>query len=274
MKPELSKLAQIQDVLSQVVKTSHAGQTYVYALIDCAQHPELGQASAKRWSGACVSLFSGSSEIDGLTPVIAPILEHAQPSPLLACALRLSPDIACLSIFCSDLTPEQLANHFKRFLYIQDTDGQPWMLAFWDPGVLASLVGGDPTQYEPGPIFDEQQRRAFLEPIVAWAYWRRDGTLATVTGTERATSFSEPIVATARQMEALARVNWIDELLNAVEAVSPEFRATHGSSRVYAFVRDQVRELEARGIRDFSQQLPVLIEAVDEFGDAKPKAFP
>lgn len=268
MNPTLSKLETIRRALSESVPEHASGRLSLYALIDCAQHRMLTQARLKSRSVApAESLFDDSSNADEIGPVLVPINPAEEPHPLLSCALGLAPDVACLSVVSSGLDIHALADHLKRFLYVEDVDGQRWMLALWDPAVFASLIGADPTQFIPGPIFNEAQRGALVEPMAAWSFWRRDGEWATAH-LGGGGSLIGPIVLSGQQLDALGRVNWIDEILNAVDLINPAFGSSLGATQAYIRARDWVRQLEQRGRHDFNAQVSAMLEELDKLGEA------
>jgi len=89
-----------------------------------------------------------------------------------------------ITIIVSGLSFKSLFDHLRCFLEIQLEGGLDLFLAFWDPAILATLVGNkeDSSLYVQGPVFNEKQIQDLLTPIHSWWYWNRVAQLQKIIG--------------------------------------------------------------------------------------------
>ncbi|MFX9684394.1 hypothetical protein ABTP08_20260, partial [Acinetobacter baumannii] len=87
--------------------------------------------------------------------------------------------------------------------------GLEMFLAFWDPVILATLVGHkeNKTLYVDGPVFNTQQIKDLLTPIQSWWYWDRLGKLQVIWGinerVEQLPYVQVPLTFTVEQEEMM-----------------------------------------------------------------------
>ncbi|MFH4338948.1 DUF4123 domain-containing protein, partial [Acinetobacter baumannii] len=80
-----------------------------------------------------------------------------------------------MTIIVSPLSFNYLFEHLRKFLEVKFEGGLEMFLAFWDPVILATLVGHkeNKTLYVEGPVFNAQQIEDLLTPLQSWWYWDR-----------------------------------------------------------------------------------------------------
>jgi len=124
-----------------------------------------------------------------------------------------------MTIIITPLTFDYLYKHLRNFLDIEFDGGLEMMLAFWDPAILATLVGhkADKTLYVQGPVFNPQQIEALLKPIQSWWYWDRLSNLQSIFGlnerVEVLPSIEKPLHFTVEQEEMMVEATFPDNLI-------------------------------------------------------------
>lgn len=122
----------------------------------------------------------------------------------------------CLSIIATELSFDQLYEHLHQLTEIVLPDNDEMFFAFWDPAVLATLLGaeGDTTLHVRGPILNDAQRGSMTLHINAWWYWDRTAQLREfqiVPLSEERISF--PMVLNQVQTDALVEASVPDHVL-------------------------------------------------------------
>ena len=124
-----------------------------------------------------------------------------------------------MTIIISPLSFDYLYKHLRQFLDVEFDGGLEMMLAFWDPAILATLVGhkADKTLYVQGPVFNPQQIETLLKPIQSWWYWDRSGNLQGIFGlnerVELLPSIETPLHFSSEQEEMMVEATFPDNLM-------------------------------------------------------------
>ncbi|WP_323807460.1 DUF4123 domain-containing protein [Acinetobacter larvae] len=121
-----------------------------------------------------------------------------------------------MTLIVTSLSFKQLFNHLRQFLDVKLEGGLELFLAFWDPVVLASLLGHeeDHSLYVKGPIFSEQQKYDLLAPIQSWWYWNRIGEIQAIFGLDEKRELIEEVTQPL--------IFTVEQELNMVEATLPD----------------------------------------------------
>ena len=124
-------------------------------------------------------------------------------------------------------------------------------LAFWDPVILATLVGHkeNKTLYVDGPVFNAQQIKDLLTPIQSWWYWDRLGKLQVIWGinerVEQLPYVQVPLTFTVEQEEMMVEATFPDNLIYYLK-LNNEFLISHMTdNELYQFVIKSIPEARA-----------------------------
>lgn len=178
----------------------------------------------------------------------SPVLVHLPVSASDRFLRRLLNDpkeVRAVSFLVSQQPLRQLADHLTRHLYIEDPDGARWMLAYWDPFILSSLVGSRPSisALVPGPILTEIQRAALLAPVAWWCFRGRDNTLCTIRSPSPAEESARPPFAmTQEQMNQLADLSLPDQVGKVLTEAAPETIASLSDTSAHRIFCHAIRE--------------------------------
>ncbi|AIP65758.1 hypothetical protein DR62_3980 [Burkholderia thailandensis] len=218
-----------------------------------------GALSVRRDHVAC--MLDGGADVQA----VSPHLIYIPPSHFeLARAWleRHGPASPCATILASPLPLAALAEHLKSFLRVCLPDGEPIVLAYWDPAILATLVGSaeDETLFVKGPVLSDEQRQAFLAPILRWAYWDRKGALRQVEWRQaRMPAFTAtlkpPLKLDQGQVDALIEASVPDGLLLHLNERDPSTLAEIPEGERYGFVCRQIERARQRGIEGVGMQM-------------------
>ena len=126
---------------------------------------------------------------------------------------------AKMTIVISPLSFDYLYKHLRQFLDVEFEGGLEMMLAFWDPVILAPLLGHkqDTTLYVSGPILQSDQIKSLLQPIQSWWYWDRLGKIHGVFGLNERVEIlpiiESPLKFTVEQEEMMVEATFPDNLI-------------------------------------------------------------
>ena len=126
---------------------------------------------------------------------------------------------ARMTFIVTPLSFDYLFKHLRQFLDVEFEGGLEMMLAFWDPAILATLVGhkADKTLYVKGPVFNHQQIKSLLQPIQSWWYWDRLGNIHGVFGINERVDvlpvIETPLKFTVKQEEMMVEATFPDNLI-------------------------------------------------------------
>lgn len=124
-----------------------------------------------------------------------------------------------MTLIVSPLPFDLLFGHLRQFLEVQFEGGLEMILAFWDPVILATLVGHleDETLYVREPVLNPQQIEELLQPIQSWWYWDRLTQLQAIFGLnqkiEILSKSTHPLPLTVEQEEKMVQATFPDHLI-------------------------------------------------------------
>lgn len=240
---------------------ANAAVLHAYALVDPAQDKRL-PAVLHAPRSAC--LLGDDASIREASPHLVKLPDDVDDRAWgwLARNGSLRP---CVVLATSDLDFDALFAHLLKFLDVQINRSTTMLLAWWDPAVLASLLGqsDDDTLYIKGPIFTAEQRAAFVMPLRDIGYWDRAGTLhrmntqqliATVpaksgNGNESAL----PLAFDAGQVRELVRATTPDQVLYELRLNRPGVLSERSDLENYLLacrLVDAAERYAIRGMRD------------------------
>ncbi|SSR34812.1 Uncharacterised protein [Acinetobacter baumannii] len=158
---------------------------------------------------------------------------------------------ARMTIIVSPLSFNYLFEHLRKFLEVKFEGGLEMFLAFWDPVILATLVGHkeNKTLYVDGPVFNAQQIKDLLTPIQSWWYWERLGKLQVIWGinerVEQLPYVQVPLTFTVEQEEMMVEATFPDNLIYYLK-LNNEFLISHMTdNELYQFVIKSIPEARA-----------------------------
>ncbi|WP_063533286.1 DUF4123 domain-containing protein [Burkholderia sp. MSMB1589WGS] len=226
---------------------------HLYVLVDPLQNGSLpGALSVRSDHVAC--LMDGGADVQA----VAPHLVYIPPSHFESARAWLerhglaSP---CATLLASPLPLAALAEHLKLFLRVRLPDGEPIVLAYWDPAILATLVGSaeDETLFVKGPVLSDAQRQAWLAPILRWTYWDREGALRQIDWRQdrmpaSAATLKPPFKLDQGQVDALIEASVPDGLLLHFDEHAPKLLADIPDRQRYRFVCQQLDRARRQGI--------------------------
>ncbi|KVG15589.1 DUF4123 domain-containing protein [Burkholderia thailandensis] len=211
-----------------------------------------GALSVRRDHVAC--MLDGGADVQA----VSPHLIYIPPSHFESARgwlERHGPASPCATILASPLPLAALAEHLKSFLRVCLPDGEPIVLAYWDPAILATLVGSaeDETLFVKGPVLSGEQRQAFLAPILRWTYWDRKGALRQIDWRQdrmpaSAAMLKPPLKLDQGQVDALTEASVPDGLLQHFSEHAPELLADVPERDRYGFVCRQIARARQHGI--------------------------
>ncbi len=164
-----------------------------------------------------------------------------------------------MTIIITSLPFDLLFEHLRQFLEVKLDGGLEMFLAFWDPAILATLLGNqeDQSLYIKGPVFNEQQVENLLAPIQSWWYWDRTRSLQAIFGLNQ--KFEQlPVIATplhfsVEQEERIVEATLPDNLIYYLKLNNSFLIDDMDDAQRYAFVINtlpEAREYTLTGTRD------------------------
>lgn len=248
--------------LSEILRTQaeRGDDVRHYALVDSAQNPELPRLLDG--SGACLFGSRPGTPIARVSPhlVTLPRQRDARAWQRIA---RYAPASPCLTVMASRLPFDALFRHFRNHLEVKI--GKNTMhLAYWDPAILAVLVGqeDDDTLFVQGPVFDPDQRASFLSAVVEWWYWDRRQALHRI---EPATLKPEeaqdgrvsalPLEFRPAQTSMMIRASLPDRMLYELDLNRPSVLEGRDSWQNYALTCRLLNVAFEHGIRGLQDQV-------------------
>lgn len=226
---------------------------HLYVLVDPLQNASLpGALSVRSDHVAC--LMDGGADVRAVSPHLVYIPQSNFESAR-AWLEQHGPASPCATMLVSPLPLAALAEHLKSFLRVRLPDGEPIVLAYWDPAILATLVGSveDETLFVKGPVLSDEQRQAWLATVLRWAYWDRKGTLRQIDWRQdRMPAFAavlkSPLKLDQGQVDALIEASVPDGLLLQLNERDPSTLAEIPEGERYGFVCRQIECARQHGI--------------------------
>lgn len=212
-----------------------------YSIVDSAQNKSLPKILlANQHQSRCLFAVAEDSPIAANAPHLVSL-----DSPLLMSAAWRWIDLhaahtPCLSILATELSFDQLYEHLHQLTEIVLPDDDEMFFAFWDPAILATLLGaeGDTTLHVRGPILSDAQRGSMTLHINAWWYWDRTAQLREVQIaplSEEKISF--PMVLNQEQTDALVEASVPDHVLYHITQNQAQLLSDIEPSQRYSIVQ-------------------------------------
>jgi hypothetical protein len=236
------------------LETAQTTAGTLFALVDPAQDRRLPDVLVSNASQVVCLFEDAGTDVKAVAPHLV-MIEQANRLNAMAWLDRHAPHIPCATLLASPLSLAELCKHLADFLQVTLADRTEMVLAFWDPMILAALVGApeDPTLHVTGPVFSETQRSVFLAPVSSWWYWDRAGRLQFLNPDARAASRDPdasilPLTFDQRQVDLIVEASVPDSVLHYIRLNQPGLltRLPHGQQ--YAFIRTQIATAREYGI--------------------------
>lgn len=234
---------------------------HAYAVVDPAQDKRL-PAVLHAPRNAC--LLGDDASIREASPHLVELPDDID-SRAWSWLARNGSQQPCAVLVTSELGFDELFTHLLKFLDVQVNQSTTMLLAWWDPAVLASLLGqpDDDTLYVKGPIFTAEQKAAFAMSLCDVGYWDRAGTLhrmnaqqlvATVPATSGIDGGSVlPLTFDVGQVRKLVRATTPDQVLYELRLNRPGVLSDRSDLENYGLacrLVDAAERYAIRGMRD------------------------
>lgn len=256
----------------------------LYVLLDLAQSPSLKdllpEADAQPLFG-----FARNSKEAQLSPWLVKLgaagAQLGKPQEkLLSHVLSIIQTQPCASLLTTDCDMPVLLAHLRRALDAKLQGQAAMYLAFWDPAVLAALMGQSDlsTGSRMEAVLDAAQRQALLGPVTRWICWSRAGRLVEYTPAQEAVKNATPLPLSLSktQIDGMLAANLPDLLIYYLRLNQPTLRDKLPPLPMYWFVRQQIAfaaRYGLKGTRDLINYLCVALIAGARF-DLLPKVKP
>lgn len=239
------------------VQSEQSNDVHRYALVDSAQNPELTSMLGE--PGACLFGSRPGTPIARVSPHLVR-LPRQQETKAWKCVARHAPRLPCLTVVTSRLPFDALYQHFKSHLEVRI--GKNTMhLAYWDPAILAVLVGqqDDDTLFVQGPVFDQDQLASFLSPVIDWWYWDRRQTLRRIRPEQGKAVDADaavsvlPLEFRPAQTDLLVQASLPDRVLYELRVNQPHLLETRDEWQNYDLacrLLNSAKDLRIHGLQD------------------------
>lgn len=234
-----------------------ANEGDAYLLIDGARLPDLPAwlqrlGASAEWINLLGAPFGSS--IFAFSPVLIRLSVNS-PDPFVRRLLNADAGLRASSILVSPLSLRELADQLIDHLYIEDPDGSRWGLAFWDPAVLASLIGARPatSPLTPGPILSPAQCASLQSGVTCWCFRNRDGKPCAVRPPEAPkVDVERPLLLDQVQINQLADIALPDHVLAVVREAIPASTVNWPEKTLHRICCDAIQEARKQGGDDFA----------------------
>ncbi|MFZ6751401.1 DUF4123 domain-containing protein [Undibacterium sp. Ren11W] len=224
-----------------------------FALVDPAQHSALPQAMNQYGVSRCLLSYADDAPVAKVSPHLLQLADID--SAALKWFARNATSAPCATLIASALSFEELFKHLSQFLDVEFEDGDLMFLAFWDPAILAALIGqaDDLSLYVRGPIFSPAQSAALLAPISAWWYYDRDGFLHEIKAQQPAAATQDhasvlPLKFDQAQTDLIVEASVPDQLLSHLQINAPSVLLEHPPATRYAYIKPQLARARTYGL--------------------------
>lgn len=254
-----------------------------YAIADSAQHKALPDAISKDGGQhRCLLDAPVGSPLAAQAPHLVQLPAPGESDANWKWIARNVPSLPCATVIASTLEFDPLFEHLKPFTEVLLPDGEDMFFAFWDPAILAVLVGqaDDPTLYVKGPVLNPEQRAALVQGLAGWWYWDRDGDLRSVQ-IENASlpknavnikGLDMPLQLTQPQVDELVEASVPDHVLHYVELNQGHLLNDIQPKQRYEVVRENLvaaREIKLDAMSDLVNYVCTALIYKDQFKQDK-----
>lgn len=231
----------------------------LYAIADAAQDKRLPLAINGGVNNGCLFGHELGAPIYAVSPHLVHIADTTENSKTLRWIERYAAGKPSVTLLASNLPFDALLAHLYKHLDLRLDDGHEMFLAYWDPAILAPLVGqtDDHTLYVHGPIFTAAQRASLLAPVAWWWYWDRDGgahvieLLADVDIALDVAAEADsvlPLRFNAAQIDLLVEASVPDHILAHLRQNLPAVLLATDTATQYPFTVTQLLRARAHGL--------------------------
>lgn len=222
-----------------------------YVIADSAQDKVLPAALKKNGEASrCLLDAPEGSPLSASAPHLVELSAPQTDTSAWQWLRRNAATLPCVTVFASELDFDSVFSHLQQFTEVLLPDGDDMFFAFWDPAILATLLGqvDDLTLHVPGPVLSDIQQATLTKDIKAWWYWDRDGTLRSLPMEQEEKTYVEtPLQLTQKQVDDLVEASVPDHVLYHVELNQPLLLSDIETSRRYGVVQRYL--VEARDIK-------------------------
>lgn len=227
-----------------------------FLLLDGARLPGMSawlqQQSATDW----ISLLGASlgAPLMDVSPVLIRLSYETDDAFVMRALTRPAMQRAA-SVLVSTRSLRQLADHLIDHIYIDDPDGTRWGLAFWDPFILASLVGCQPTvnALVPGPLLTPEQSASLLAPISCCSFQHRNGSPCALRLDPNSGSIADtPFMLDQTQMDQLTDLPLPDQVRNVLKDALPELASYDNDAWLHQTCCNAIRQCREQGKDDLA----------------------
>lgn len=233
-----------------------------YAIADAAQEPRLPGVLRAPLSRC---LMGDDDSVQQASPHLVELPDDRQAKLTWRWIATDAPKTPCLTLLTSTLDFDAMYDHLQSFLDVRVNAKTTMVLAYWDPMILAALLGqpGNTTLHVKGPVFNSAQRNRFALPLQAVCYWDRRGQLRRINPAslesdvpaEQAQGSDPvlPLVFQPEQVQRLVEAGLPDRVLYELRLNRPEVLAERSDWENYGLtcrLVNAAHELNIRGLRD------------------------
>ena len=237
----------------------------LYLLLDAAQNRDL-LARVPESGAEALFAFTRNTQEGKVSPWLVHLGRSGQPlkkaqQELLNAVLDLVQASPCATLLASECEMAVLMAHLRHAMDPKMPGKESSYLAFWDPAVLAALLGQSDldTQSHIEPVLTPAQIRALLGPIARWWCWSRSGRLHEYAVTDlNEPAAPLPLHLSAAQVDALVQGNVPDLLIYYVHLNQGQLRDKLPPLAMHWFARQQLvlaRRYGLTGTRDLLNYL-------------------
>lgn len=242
------------ETLAALLESARAAGNHIYALADAAQDNALpGAISSARTPSRCMLPGAQGSSVEKAAPHLVDMTDANIDEVPWQWLVKRAPLQPCASLLASASPLDELVQHLQRFIDVELPDRTHMALAFWDPMILAGLIGSneDPTLHVRGPIFNASQRVIFLAPIKGAWYWDRAGALRALPVPKELTMPASgeqgvlPLRLHPEQIDQLVEASMPDQIWHYIRENKPDILLGHSDFDQYRLISQQL--MHARG---------------------------
>ena len=227
----------------------------LYLLLDAAQNQDL-LAQVPQSGAEALFAFTRASKEGKLSPWLVHLGSTAQAlktpqQNFLDAVLDVVQASPCASLLASECEMALLLAHLRLAMDPRLPGGDGSYLAFWDPAVLAALLGqSDPdTQTGIEPVLRPAQCQALLGPVARWWCWSRSGRLHEYAVADFAGPAAPlPLQLGTAQVDALVKGNVPDLLIYYLNLNQVHLRDRLPPLAMHWFARQQLEFARRHGL--------------------------
>ena len=244
----------------------------IYAIADAAQDKKFLKV-LEHLRQKCLLKEASGEKAKEISPHLVQLPQNFTASEWLWIEKNIA-GTARMTFIVTPLSFDYLFKHLRKFLDVEFEGGLEMMLAFWDPVILATLVGhkADKTLYIKGPVFDPQQIKSLLQPIQSWWYWDRLRSLQCILGlnerVEVLPQVKTPLHFTIEQEEMMVEATLPDNLIYYLKLNNSFLVDKMDDETLYQFVvksLPEARMYDLSGTRDILNFICLKLIYKDQF---------